>query len=69
MKLKTPEEREALIEAIKNDLAGALEKYQGHDCSREIIYAIAGTVRKVEPCADLDSWPKFVDGAFYLATR
>jgi hypothetical protein len=69
MKIRTPEERETLIETIRNDLSGVLEKYQGEDCSREIIYAIAGAVRKVEPCADLDSWPKFVDGAFYLASR
>lgn len=69
MKLRTPEEREAKIEEIKSGLAEVLAKYQDEDYSREIIYALAGTARKVKPCPDLENWPRFVDGAFYLATR
>lgn len=69
MQIRTPEERELLIDAIKKDLAGALAKYQDSDASREIVFAIAETVRCIDPCPDIRDWSRFVDGAFYSAAR
>lgn len=71
MKIRSQEERSAIIDAIQKDLAEVIAKYQDADNtnSRELIYAIAGTVRSVKPCPDVSQWGKFVDGALYLTLR
>lgn len=64
MQLRTTEERESIVDAIKKDLSEALLKYEDKDLSREIIFALADYSGKVKPCPDVTNWDRFLVGAF-----